>query len=95
VVDGHKGLVDAINTVFLNAALRTCIVHLIRSSLDYAGWKDRKLVAQALRPICTAVSEEAAQEELKAFASGPWGIKCGAVLDTCLGTLHAVLRVLA
>jgi transposase-like protein len=75
VVDGLKGLADAINTVFPKATVQTCIVHLIRNSLDYAGWKDRKHVAQALRPIYTAVSEQAARDELQAFAQGPWGVK--------------------
>jgi transposase-like protein len=75
VVDGLKGLADAINTVYPKATVQTCIVHLIRNSLDYAGWKDRKQVAQALRPIYTAMSEQAAREELRALASGPWGIK--------------------
>jgi transposase-like protein len=75
VVDGLKGLSDAINAVFPKATVQTCIVHLIRNSLDYVGWKDRKLVAGALRPIYTAPSEQAAKDELLAFASGPWGIK--------------------
>lgn len=75
VVDGLKGLAEAIGTVFPKTAVQTCIVHLIRNSLDYAGWKDRKLVAQALRPIYAAPSEEAAQLALQDFADGPWGVK--------------------
>lgn len=75
VVDGLKGLAEAIGTVFPKTALQTCIVHLIRNSLDYTGWKDRKLVAQALRPIYAAPSEEAAQLALQDFADGPWGVK--------------------
>ncbi len=75
VVDGLKGLADAINTVYPKTTVQTCIVHLIRNSLDYAGWKDRKHVAQALRPIYTAASEQAARDELQAFANGPWGSK--------------------
>ena len=75
VVDGLKGLADAITTVYPQTTVQTCIVHLIRNSLDYAGWKDRKAVAQALRPIYTAVSEQAAHEQLQAFSDGPWGIK--------------------
>jgi transposase-like protein len=82
VVDGLKGLADAINTVYPKATVQTCIVHLIRNSLDYAGWKDRKLVAQALRPIYTAVSEEAARDELQAFAAGPWGIKYPSIVQS-------------
>ena len=55
--------------------MQTCIVHLIRNSLDYASWKDRKLLAQALRPIYAAVSEQAAQQALGEFAQAPWGLK--------------------
>lgn len=54
---------------------QTCIVHLIRNSLDYASWKDRKLLAAAIKPIYTATSAEAAQAELDAFEQGPWGQK--------------------
>ena len=82
VVDGLKGLADAINTVYPKTTVQTCIVHLIRNSLDYAGWKDRKLVAQALRPIYTAVSEQAAHDELQAFASSPWGAKYPSIVQS-------------
>jgi len=82
VVDGLKGLAEAITTVFPKATVQTCIVHLIRNSLDYVGWKDRKLVAQALRPIYTAVSESAAQDALQAFATGPWGVKYPSIVQS-------------
>jgi len=82
VVDGLKGLAEAINTVFPKTTVQTCLVHLIRNSLDYAGWKDRKLVAQALRPIYTAVSEEAARDELQSFAKGPWGLKYPSIVQS-------------
>jgi putative transposase len=52
------------------------------NSLDYAGWKDRKLVAQALRPIYTAVSEAAATDELHGFAKGPWGLKYPSIVQS-------------
>lgn len=58
-----------------SAALQTCIVHLIRHSLDYASWKDRKSQVAAIRPIYTAPNAEVAQAELDAFAEGPWGRK--------------------
>lgn len=51
----------------------SCIVHLILNSLDYAVWKDRKLLAAAIRPIYTAPSAESALAELDAFTKGPWG----------------------
>ena len=82
VVDGLKGLAEAINTVYPKTTVQTCIVHLIRNSLDYAGWKDRKLIAQALRPIYTAVSETAARDALQAFAEGPWGIKYPTIVQS-------------
>ena len=53
VTDGLKGMEQALGAVFPATTLQTCIVHLIRSSLDYAGWKDRKELAKALRPRST------------------------------------------
>jgi putative transposase len=50
-------------------------VHLIRNSLDYASWKDRKAVAAALRPVYTAANAQAAEAALDAFSDGPWGKK--------------------
>ena len=48
-------------------------MHLIRNSLDYASWKDRKLLAAALKPIYTAPSAEAAAQALDDFEASPWG----------------------
>jgi transposase-like protein len=75
VTDGLKGMPEALAAVYPATTLQTCIVHLIRNSLDYASWKDRKLLAAAIRPIYTATSAEAAQVELEAFDQGPWGTK--------------------
>jgi putative transposase len=75
VVDGLKGLPEAITTVFPKTTVQTCIVHLIRNSLDYAGWRDRKAMAQALRPIYTAASAEAALAALEAFENSSWGTR--------------------
>jgi len=61
--------------VFPRTTLQTCIVHLIRNSLDYASWKDRKMLAAALRPIYAAASAEAALAALDAFEDGEWGRK--------------------
>jgi transposase-like protein len=82
VVDGLKGLTDAIGAAYPKTAVQTCIVHLIRNSLEYAGWKDRKAVAQALRPIYAAASEEAAKQALQAFADGPWGAKYPSIVQS-------------
>jgi putative transposase len=54
VVDGLKGFPEAINAVFPQTVVQTCIVHLIRHSMDFASWKDRKNVAQALRTVYRA-----------------------------------------
>ena len=75
VTDGLKGIGEALGTVFPATTLQTCIVHLIRNSLDFASWKERKLVAAALKPIYTAPSAEAAAAELDAFERSPWGEK--------------------
>ena len=73
VTDGLKGMPEALEAVFPATTLQTCIVHLIRNSLDLASWKDRKLLAAAIKPIYTAVNAEAAEAELDAFGTGPWG----------------------
>jgi putative transposase len=73
VTDGLKGMEQALGAVFPATTLQTCIVHLIRASLDYAGWKDRKGLAKALRPIYTATSAEAALSALQEFEEGPYG----------------------
>jgi transposase-like protein len=75
VVDGLKGLTEAIASAYPKTTVQTCIVHLIRNSLDYASYKDRKALAAALKPIYTAPSAEAAAELLDAFAASPWGEK--------------------
>jgi putative transposase len=71
VTDGLKGMEQALGAVFPATTLQTCIVHLIRSSLDYAGWKDRKALAQALRPIYAAANAEAALTALQEFEAAP------------------------
>ena len=73
VTDGLKGLGEALSTVFPSTTLQTCIVHLIRNSLDFASWKDRKALAAALKPIYCAPSAEAASDALDTFERGPWG----------------------
>jgi putative transposase len=82
VVDGLKGLAEAIEVAFPATTVQTCIVHLIRNSLDYASWKDRKAVAAALRPVYTAASDTAALAELDAFAAGAWGAKYPTIVQS-------------
>jgi putative transposase len=75
VTDGLKGMSEALTAIFPATTLQTCIVHLIRNSLDFANWKERKPLATALRAIYTAPSAEAAGAALDAFERGPWGVK--------------------
>ena len=82
VTDGLKGIPEALAAVFPATTLQTCIVHLIRNSLDYASWKDRKALAAALKPIYTAPSAEAAAAELDALEVDPWGQKFPTVVAT-------------
>jgi putative transposase len=65
--DGLKGLPDAIEATWPRASVQTCVVHLIRASLRYCSWKDRKLIVKALRPIYTAPSVEAAADAMDTF----------------------------
>ena len=62
VVDGLKGFPEAINAVFPQTVVQTCIVHLIRHSMDFASWKDRKILAGALKTIYRAQDGDAAQD---------------------------------
>jgi transposase-like protein len=82
VVDGLKGLAEAIETAFPRTTVQTCIVHLIRSSLEYTSYKERKPVAAALRPIYAAASAEAALEALADFEAGPWGRKYPTIVQS-------------
>jgi len=75
VVDGLKGFPEAITSVFPHATIQTCIVHLLRHSLNFVTWKDRKIVAGALKSIYQAVNAATAERELEAFAATPWGQK--------------------
>src|SRR5215203_2274480 len=75
VTDGLKGMEEALSAVFPPTTLQTCIVHLLRNSLDFASWKERKPLATALRAIYTAPSADAAGAALDAFERGPWGQK--------------------
>jgi putative transposase len=51
VVDGFEELAEVIGTAYPKTAVQTCIVHLIRNSLDYAGWKDRKPIKIRSNPL--------------------------------------------
>ena len=67
VVDGLKGFPEAITAAFPDTTVQTCIVHLVRHSLNFCAWKDRKSVAADLRRIYSAATAEMAANELEAF----------------------------
>src|SRR5690606_32134661 len=73
--DGLKGFPEAITAVFPATVVQTCIVHLIRYSMQFASWKERKAIAKALRPVYAAPSAQAAAAVLDDFEEGPWGQK--------------------
>jgi putative transposase len=75
VTDGLAGMEEALHAAFPATTLQTCLVHLVRRSLDLASWKDRKALAAALREIYTAPSADAASAALDALAAGPWGAR--------------------
>ena len=79
VVDGLKGFPEAITAVFPRAQVQTCIVHLIRGSLDFVSYKDRKAVASALREVYRAKDAAAGGAALDAFAASGWGLKYPAI----------------
>ena len=79
--DGLPGLPEAIASVWPQAVVQTCVVHLIRNSMRYASWKDRKSIAAGLKPIYTAPTVEAAEQALEAFAASDVGKGSPAVVD--------------
>ncbi len=73
LIDGLAGFPEAITTVFPQAQIHTCVVHLVRRSLAFVSYKDRKRVASQLRTIYRAETVPAAQAALEAFAASPDG----------------------
>jgi putative transposase len=67
-VDDLKGFPRAIETVYPKTSVQLCIVHLVRASLNYVSWKERRLVAQNLKLIYRADSLEEAERQLADFA---------------------------
>lgn len=74
-VDGLKGFPEVIESVYPRAEVQTCIVHMIRASLSYVNWKQRKPVAADLRQIYQAATAQEAGEQLDAFAE-KWDAQC-------------------
>jgi putative transposase len=73
--DGLTGFPEAIEATWPNAVVQVCVVHLIRASMRYVSYGDRKAVAAALRPVYTAATEAGAGQELDIFEGSNWGKK--------------------
>jgi len=78
VVDGLKGFAEAINSVFPKAMVQTCIVHLIRNSLSFVSWKDRKAILPSSKAIYHAENADAALLRLEDFEA-EWGKRYPAI----------------
>ena len=74
MIDGLAGLPDALHAVFPRTVIHQCVVHLVRQSLQYVGWKERKAVAADLRKIYQAPTEGAALAAL-AHVRTTWGAR--------------------
>ena len=75
LIDGLVGFPDAITAVFPQTQIHHCVVHLVRRSLAYVSWADRKTVAKALREIYRAPTIDAAADALSTFEASPWHAK--------------------
>jgi putative transposase len=93
-VDGLKGFPEAIEATFPQAWVQTCIVHLIRASLRYVNYRDKKNVATALRPIYTAANADAALGELDRF-DAEWGARYPATVQAWRASWEHVIPFLA
>jgi putative transposase len=79
-VDGLKGFPEAIEAAFPEALVQLCIVHMVRQSLNYVSWKQRKAVAADLRHIYTSATEEAAEMALHEFGV-KWDKSCPTIAE--------------
>jgi putative transposase len=93
-VDGLKGFPEAIEATFPQAWVQTCIVHLIRASLRYVGYRDKRKVATALRPIYTAANADAALDELDRF-NAEWGARYPAAVQAWRASWEHVIPFLS
>ena len=82
MVDGLKGFPEAISAVFPETVVQTCIVHLIRYSMRFASWKERKAIAAALKPVYRPRTPRRPSRELEEFDQGPWGRKYPAIAQS-------------
>lgn len=82
IVDGLKGFPEAITAVFPQAQVQTCVVHLIRHSLAFVSYKDRRAVAATLKQIYRAKDADAGKAALEDFSEGHWGKKYPAIAQS-------------
>ena len=94
VVHELKGFPDAIEAVFPQATVQTCLVHLIRRSLAQVSYKERRPLAAALKTIYRAPTEAAAEAALDALEAGPWGEKYPAIMRSWRGAWEHVVPFL-
>ena len=80
-VDGLKGFPEAISSVFPNTIVQTCIVHMIRQSTRFVSWKNRRAVANSLKPIYQANSEVQGKASLEEFGK-QWGKQYPMIYDS-------------
>lgn len=93
-VDGLKGFAEAINSVFPRTVVQLCIVHMVRNSLNYVPWKDRKFVAADLRAIYSSGNDGAAETALEVFRK-KWGDKYPTIADLWKRNWQGVIPFLA
>jgi putative transposase len=93
-VDGLKGFPEAIEAIYPNTVVQTCVVHLIRHSLKYVPRREREQVARDLKPIYTAVDADAAQAALEAF-DDKWGARFPVITQAWLNAWEYVTPFLA
>jgi putative transposase len=92
-VDGLNGFPEAIEAIFPNTTVQTCIVHLIRTSLKYVPRREREQVARDLKPIYTAADADAAQAELERFDE-KWGKRFPPITQAWLNAWEYVIPFL-
>ena len=80
-VDGLKGFPEAIESVYPETQVQLCIVHMVRNSLRFVPWKDKKAVVADLKTIYTATNAEMAKENLKSFRT-KWNEKYPTIADS-------------
>lgn len=93
-VDGLKGFPEAINSVFPKTIVQLCIVHMVRGSLNYVPWKDRKLVAADLKAIYASANEQTAELALTSFKE-KWDNKYPTIADSWARNWQQIIPFLA